>query len=42
MLVCTVTLIGVVLVTAEIFTGEGTVHVSPDGAPVQEKVRVPE
>jgi hypothetical protein len=42
LLVCTVTLTGVVLVAAVMFTGEGTVHVSPAGAPVHENVTVPE
>jgi hypothetical protein len=42
LLVCTVTLTGVVLAAAVMFTGEGTVHVSPAGAPVHEKVTVPE
>lgn len=40
-LVCTVTVTGVVLVAAAMVVGEGTVHVSPAGAPVQEKLTVP-
>jgi hypothetical protein len=42
LLVCTVTVTGVALVAAVMVNGEGTVHVSPDGSPVQEKVTVPE
>jgi hypothetical protein len=41
-LVCTVTVTGVVLVAPVMLTGDGTVHVSPAGAPVHEKVTVPE
>jgi hypothetical protein len=41
LLVCTVTVTGVVLVVAAMVVGGGTVHVSPAGAPVQEKDTVP-
>jgi hypothetical protein len=42
LLVCAVTVTGVVLVAAAMVVGEGTMHVSPAGAPVQEKLTVPE
>jgi hypothetical protein len=41
LLVCTVTLTAVVPVAGVTLTGEGTVQLSPAGAPLHEKLTVP-
>jgi hypothetical protein len=41
LLVCTITFTAVAPVAGVTLTGEGTVHVSPEGAPLHEKLTVP-